>query len=371
MNLQDENLTDIIIRTIANKGPITFSEYMDIALYYPQLGYYTSSGDKIGKSGDYYTTPYFTTIFGELIAKQLEEMWLLLDKAPFTIVEYGAGTGVLCRDILNYLKKNEDLYNNLTYCIIEKSEEMREKERQIVDDKVYWYDSIKDIPKFTGCILSNELLDNFPVHLVVMDDELMEVYVDYDDKFVEVLKPSSPDLLNYFTELGVTLPKGYRTEVNLQALQWIGELGEALDKGFVLTVDYGFSAAEFYKPQRSSGSIICYYKHEVNENVYDKIGEQDITAHVNFSALVHWGIKNSLECTGFTNQANFMRMLGLVNHLKEMEENGTFNPAIQGQTVMLAYTLMLDMGSKFKVLVQHKGIQKPLLSGLQLSQKLV
>ena len=364
-------LTEIIIEKIRDNGPISFRDYMDMALYYPALGYYTSGQEKIGESGDYYTTPYVTSIFGDIIAKQLEEMWHLLGKGPFTIVEYGAGTGVLCRDILNYLKNNPDLYDNLTYCIIEKSEVMREKERAILPDKVVWYQSIGEIPKFTGCVLSNELLDNFPVYQVVMEDELMEFFVDYDNGFVELLQPASPALKKYFEELDVTLPKGFRTEINLQAIEWINEIAEALDKGFMLTIDYGYGSGELYQPQLSSGTIVCYYKHETNDKVFDKIGKQDITAHVNFSALVHWGIKKGLECTGFTNQANFMRTLGLVRYLRELEEKGKHNPASHKQNLMLANTLMLDMGGKFKVLIQHKGISRPFLSGLQLSQRFV
>jgi SAM-dependent MidA family methyltransferase len=364
-------LSEIIIKKIHDNGPISFRDFMDMALYYPHLGYYTSTEEKIGKSGDYYTTPYYTSIFGEMIGKQLEEMWQLLDKEPFIIVEYGAGTGVLCRDILNYLKNNKDLYHDLTYCIIEKSEVMREKERAILPEKVSWHQSPEEIPKINGCVLSNELLDNFPVHQVVMEDELMEVFVGFDKGFVELLRPASTKLKEYFEELKVTLPKGFRAEVNLQAIEWISEIAEALNKGFVLTIDYGFSSADLYRPERSLGSIVCYHKHEINENVFDKIGKQDITAHVNFSALVHWGIKKGLDCTGFTNQANFMRTLGLINYLREMEDSGKYDLAKHKEKLMFANTLMLDMGGKFKVLIQHKGVQKPLLSGLQLSKKFV
>src|SRR5690348_13700109 len=144
------SLSEIIIEKIRDEGPITFRDFMDMALYYPGLGYYTSNGEKIGKSCDFYTTPYVTGIFGDMIAKQLEEMWHVLNKKPFTIVEYGAGTGVLCQDILNYLKNNKELYDELTYCIIEKSEVMREKERAILQDKVHWYNTIEEIPKISG-----------------------------------------------------------------------------------------------------------------------------------------------------------------------------------------------------------------------------
>lgn len=365
------SLSEIITQKIRKDGPISFRDFMEIALYHPELGYYTSAGDKIGERGDFYTSPYFTSIFGELIGKQLEEMWHLLGRQAFTVVEYGAGTGALCRDILNQLKNNEELYDKLHYCIIEKSPVMREKEKMILPEKVSWYDTIQDIPAITGCILSNEVVDNFSVHQVVMEDELMEVFVDDENGFVERLNPASSALKNYLDQLKVRLPNGFRTEINLQAIEWIEEVAAALKKGFVLTIDYGYPSSELYSRDRSSGTLVCYNKHQVNYLPYSNIGEQDITAHVNFSALGHWGLQNGLEHCGFTNQAYFLRALGLVDHLKKMEESGKYKHASNQEKAFMIHTFLMDMGSKFKVLIQHKGLQQPTLSGLTFSQQLV
>ena len=362
-------LTEIIVQKIKTEGIVSFYDFMEMALYYPNLGYYTSPRDKIGKQGDYYTSPSFTCLYGQLIAKQLEEMWLLLGKKPFTVVEYGAGMGLLSLDILNQLKSNPQLYEQLNYFIIEKSEAMKKKEKTILNEKVTWYNSIQEIPKITGCILSNELLDNFSIHQVVMCDELMEVYVDYQDGFVEVLKPAPDELKDYLTELNVELPKGFRTEINIQLIDWIKDLAASLEQGFVLTIDYGFTSSELYRQHRRLGTLTCYNNHKINDNPYQKVGDQDITAHVNFSALNHWGELNGLKCCGFTEQANFLRSLGLVEHLRKME--GQSNPSDSGtmNNMVLLHTLLMDMGTKFKVLIQQKGMQESKLSGLQFSQK--
>lgn len=360
-------LSEIIIHKIKNEGPVSFRDFMDMCLYYPELGYYTSPGNKIGTDGDYYTSSSLTPMFGAMIGKQLEQMWEILNKEPFTVVEYGAGTGHLCHDILDYLKNNEALYKNLNYCIIEKSPIMRQKEKMHLHEKVSWFNSISEIPEIIGCILSNELIDNFPVHQVVMEDELMEVFVDYIDHFTELLKPASEPLVNYFAELNVILPKGFRTEINLNATAWIKEIAESLKKGFIITIDYGYSTAGMYSDSRRRGTLMCYNQHKTNETPYKNIGDQDITSHVNFSALCHWGYKNGLECCGLTNQASFLLALGFKDN--QSKENGKAKDLInQIQTEsFLTHTLLVDMGTKFKVLIQKKGVGKQELLGLRFS----
>ncbi len=356
-------LSEIIREKIQQQGPISFRDFMDMALYYPSLGYYNSGRNKIGKEGDFYTSPVLSSLFGEMIGKQLEEMWLLLDKKPFTIVEYGAGTGVLAFDILHYLENNFELYSHLHYCIIEKGEKMRHLQKDLLREKVSWYDSIKEIPAINGCILSNELLDNFPVHKVIMKDELMEVFVDYKNDFVEILQPANKDLKNYFDEQYITLPKDYCTEINHQALDWLKEISESLQSGFVLTIDYGFSSADLYSGKRNAGTLLSYKGHEINNSPYSNIGSQDITAHVNFSALAHWGEKYGLKCCGYTSQSNFLRSLGLMNSLRklEMENKDSDNKDF----IFQINKLLVAMGNKFKVLVQQKDTKCQMLTGMQ------
>jgi SAM-dependent MidA family methyltransferase len=357
-------LSDIIINKIKYDGPISFHDYMEMCLYFPELGYYMTESTKIGKSGDYLTSPLLSPVFGELIGKQLEEMWRLLGEKPFTIVEYGAGTGALCCSILNFLKCNTKLYNELNYCIIEKSPTMRSMEQGYLNEKVSWHESIHDISNINGCILSNELVDNLSTHRVVMKDGLKEVFVDYKHDFIEILRPARKELIDYLAELKVNLPEGYRTEINLNAINWIKEIGTHLKTGYVLTIDYGNPSFELYNAYRKDGTLICYNKHRINSNPYNNIGIQDITSHVNFSALCLWGFKNGLDYCGFTDQLRFLVGLGFSEHIKKKEVNGE-DYLNYKKEMFLTQTLLKDMGPKFKILVQQKNVPKYELMGLK------
>ena len=358
-----------IIQKISEEGPISFHDFMEMALYCPNEGYYTSPAEKIGKNGDYYTSPCLGSIFGEMIAKQLEEMWCLLNKQPFSIIEYGAGNAVLAHHILNYLQHNQQMYNELTYYIIEKSPQMRVKEAANLHDfkdKARWIDSIKDIANVNGCILSNELLDNFAVHQVIMQEELMEVFVDYNGAFTEQLKPAPASLKEYLQRLNTHLPAGHRTEINLEAEKWLNEIATVLASGFIITIDYGYSSAELY--QKKQGTLLCYHKHTINDDPYINVGEQDITCHVNFSALLQQGEKQGLDCCGFTNQSNFLRSLGITEYLRRLEEKNK-QPAAIAEAASL-FSLLTQLGQRIKVLVQKKGLDQVLLSGMKFPLRL-
>ncbi|HLG38084.1 MAG TPA: SAM-dependent methyltransferase [Chitinophagaceae bacterium] len=337
-----------------------------MCLYYPGEGYYTSPKEKIGKNGDFYTSANVSGLFGAMIGRQLEEMWNLTGGKEFIVVEYGAGTGMLCHDILDYLKGNRKFYSRLTYCIIEKSPVMREKEKSLLQEKVCWCNSIHELPAFTGCVLSNEVVDNFSVHRVMMRDVLMEIFVDYKEEgFTEVMKPATKELATYFAELNVVLPEDFCTEINLEAIEWIKEIGNCLKKGYVLTIDYGFPSSKLYHPRRCNGTLLCYHKHTLNDQLYKNIGEQDITSHINFSALSHWGYKNDLIPVGFTSQASFLVNLGWQDYLnKTLLQHGDNYQKLR-QYSFLKYTLLLDMGQKFNVFIQGKSIPGTKLKGVK------
>jgi SAM-dependent MidA family methyltransferase len=353
-----------VVRHIRDNGPISSRDFMEMCLYDEELGYYTAKESIVGKDGDFYTSCTVSPIFGIVMAKQLEEMWILMGKPQFTIVEYGAGTGALAKAILDQLSKNEEMYAELRYFIIEKSPLMRQKEKELLPDKVEWIDSIQEIAGFQGCVLSNELLDNFAVHRVVMQSDLMEVFVNFEDGFAEELRPANTALKEYLIELGVELPLGYHTEINLQALEWLSDIAIAMRRGYLLTIDYGYTNLEMYKPSRSQGTMLCYHRHKVNDSIYAHIGAQDITCHVNFSALSHWGAKNGLNECGFTSQSNFLMALGFRNELFKMlsAEKDVMQAAVKATAI--SNTLLMDMGSKFKVLIQEKGMQQEKLSSL-------
>lgn len=360
-------LAEIIKGRIQKEGPISFRDFMEMALYYPELGYYDSKKDKIGANGDFYTSPYLSASFGAMIARQMEEMWQLLEEKPFKIIEYGAGTGLLCYDILNYLKHHSPkFYDNLTYYIIEKSAGMRKIEHKYLREKVVWANQIEEIPEIDGCVLSNELVDNLAVHQVVMREELNEIFVDCKDgNLIEIFKPASSELKQYFSELNIKLPYGFRTEANLEAVNWMHHIGDSLHKGYVMTIDYGELSTDLYNIRRRFGTLLCYNRHKRNDNPYQDIGNQDITTHTNFSALYHWGHQYGLDYCGMVNQANFLLGLGIKEYDEEISKNIPSDLKSLKQKNMITQTLLIDMGLKFKVLIQRKEIQNYPLKGLQ------
>ncbi|MCE8427550.1 MAG: SAM-dependent methyltransferase [Candidatus Methanoperedens sp.] len=359
-------LSDIIIKKIRKECPISFRDFMEMALYHPELGYYMTEREKIGKSGDFYTSTDVTCVFGEMIARQLEEMWCIMGKKEFTVVEIGAGNGLLSKDVIDHLKKNGDLYQKLNYFIIEKSPRMQKEQKKLLPEKVKWCDSINELREIEGCIFSNELVDAFPVHQVLMEDDLMEVFVDYRDSFIEIKRPANNALKGYLSELNVGLPCGFRTEINLEAVKWIKEIGTSLKKGFVITIDYGYPSSELYQEYRNKGTLMCYFRHTVNESPYMHIGEQDITSHVNFSALSHWGCKNGLETCGLTDQAHFLMGIGIEDYLKDLIEKV---PENYSRKMLQLKNLIMGMGETFKILIQVKGIECNELSGLRVPSR--
>jgi SAM-dependent MidA family methyltransferase len=358
-------LSEIIIKRIKKDGPISFRDFMEMALYYPKLGYYNSMDTKIGADGDFYTSANLSASFGAMLGRQIEEMWRLLGKKPFKIVEYGAGTGLLCHDILDYLKKNKALYAGLCYCIIEKSGSMREIEKKYLMEKVSWYDSIDEIPDINGCIISNELIDNFAVHQVVMEEQLKEVFVDYKNGFEEILLPAAKILVDYFKTLNVDLPKGFRTEINIEALSWLKDISRFLVKGYVMTIDYGSISSDLYDNRRRSGTLLCYNKHQKNENPYQLIGSQDITSHTNFSALKIWGLNYGLDCCGMTDQTNFLLALGIKKFQNDVLTKPINKAQVKIHEAYFNIGLLLSMGTKYKVLIQQKGMEKKTLMGFK------
>ncbi len=398
-DLGHPDLVKIIQDRITSRGRITFAEFMEMALYTPDLGYYTSGGEKIGLEGDYYTSTDLHPLFGEMMGRQLVQIvekseglaWPARARgvedeirSPLMIIEMGAGKGILCQDILNYIRRvHPQVYQCLTYWIIEKSPNMirRQKDRllpYIQDDKVKWAAGL-DHPVFLkgiiGFVLSNELLDAFPVHrLVKMGGALKEIYVTLKDgRFQEILDvPSRPDLPNYFEKLGVVLEEGQQAEVNLKALDWIKQVGRSLSQGVVITVDYGYPAAELYSPDRKRGTFLCYYQHRVSENPYIRVGRQDMTAHVDFTSLVRAGREVGLEVTGFTNQEYFLMGLGITREMETRLQRHGDLPA--GQAGLQSREKELEamknliapdgLGRVFKILIQHKRLKGLKLDGL-------
>jgi SAM-dependent MidA family methyltransferase len=373
-----ELLKQFILSRIAEKGAVPFSQFMEWCLYHPEYGYYQSEDLRIGKEGDYYTSPCVHPLFGGMVAKQLSQMAEILGEGNFDVVEMGGGRGFLCQDILNWAKKKTpDFFNRLRYYLLETSpsllKEQKERLRPYEEEgKIDWMDPIifeKEKDRIRGCILSNELVDAFPVHQVVFDHgKLKEVYVTrHDGQLKEVMdEPSDPALLSYFESMGIRLQEGQRAEVNLRALDWMEKVGRFLERGFVLTVDYGYLAEELYAPHRRSGTLLCYYRHQASQNPYEHLGEQDITSHVNFTDLIKKGEEVGLRFAGLVPQYRFLIALGI---LQEMDSLGQDLSELDGLKMRLSLMHLIEpeagMGEMFKVLIQRKRIDGPLLEGLR------
>ena len=349
---------------IGAKGRITFEEFMELALYSPRGGYYSSKEDIWGKEGDYLTSVDMSPVFGRVLAKQINEIWGILgSSAPFHLVEVGAGRGNLSAAILDAVREQHpDLAEVLSLVIVDSHPSLSVEGWEIVAR----YDRIEDIHgEVAGIVLSNELIDAFPVHIVVQGEELMEFYVALDNgEFVEVLDaPSTPRLQEYLTRAGVTLQGGQRIEVNLRALDWIERVGRLLKRGFVVTIDYGYPAREYFLPRRG-GHLLCHYRHSVNEEPYMRVGRQDITSHVDFSALAFYGRQAGLEVAGFTTQLNYLLGMGVLEELEEVtafDEKGV--ESIARNQGIKRLIMPGGMGDIFKVMVQSKGVNAPNLAG--------
>lgn len=368
-----DQLKQKIIDKIKKQGPITFNIFMEMALYYPGLGYYTSNNTVIGRKGDFYTSPHLHPIFGLMIARQLEEMWEVMGKpSEFHAVEIGAGAGYLCNDIFNYVQ-GSDLFNSLKYTIVELNPFIMQSQKKLLSgfsEKVKWVPTLKDINQVKGCIFSNELLDAFPVHIVEMNGELNEIYVGFNsDGFFDFKqKVSSLKLSNYFNAFLHNIPKGYRTEINLKIKDWLREIEEVLFEGFILTIDYGYTAREYYDEERSKGTLLCYHEHQINENPYKNIGKQDITAHINFSSLKKWGDEIGLKNLGYCSQGTFLVSSGIDEVITEFYSN---SPDYQTEILKIKGLLFPQaMGESHRVMVQYKGKGSPELRGFSMRNQI-
>lgn len=362
-----------IRRRIAERGAITFAEFMEVALFWSGGGYYLAD-DPIGSTGDYYTSPQVHPAFGSLLAVQLFQMWQLLERPdPFTVVELGAGNGILGRDVAAYgLTVPQDFAASLRYLCLDR--------RTIpgIEATLPSVGSIPDISRvaatglpfqgFRGCLLSNELFDSFPVHQVtVQDGGLREVYVTVvgDELTPSLGEPSNPALATRFERLGIDLAEGQTAEVSLGLESWAQEAANCLEAGFVLTVDYGQLAAELYSPlRRYRGTLTTYYRHTQTDSPFKFVGRQDITAQVDFSSVVQAGRRVGLEPLGIVSQRQFLQNLGLDRMVQRLGASDLTQRTSQTNRAGMVDLARPGGLGDFKVLVQGKGVGQPELWGL-------
>lgn len=359
-------LVTVLLERILAQGPLSFAAFMESCLYHPQYGYYMGARQRIGRDGDFFTSSSVHAIFGQLIAKQLHQMWEILGcPADFIIAEQGAGTGHLALDILTALQADyPDFYSKQRYFIVEISEGNRLRQGELLishHSRVSWCEQ-SELQGMVGCYLSNELIDAFPVHLVEKrEGKLLEVCVNVEHgTFHEILQePTTEALSTYLKWVGVDLAEGNRAEINLAGSSWMRNVAELLQRGFVLTIDYGYLASELFAPWRTSGTLMCYYQHTTDDNPYIRIGEQDLTTHVDFSALIKAGEESGLQQLFYGDQCKFLLGLGFVDALLQAQAHTVEPHHAQALRLTLKNLILPEggMGEIFKVLIQGKGVE--------------
>lgn len=340
-------------------GWLPFARYMELALYAPGLGYYTAGARKFGAAGDFITAPELSDLFGRTLARQLAE--IMAHSAPF-LLELGAGSGKLAVDVLAELERMDALPER--YAILEVSADLRERQRQRMSerlphllDRVEWLDALPEA--IDGAVFGNEVLDALPVHLVRWaDGGVLERGVAVDGEgFVWQDRPATGEVLEAARRIEV--PDDYLSELPLAANGLIASLAQRLQQGALLFIDYGFGMREFYHPQRRRGTLMCHYRHHSHDDPFYLPGLQDITAHVDFTAVAEAGVDAGLDFLGYTSQAFFLLNCGLTDFLGEVSPDDVQAYApLSGQVQKL--TSPAEMGELFKVVALGRGLASPL-----------
>jgi len=336
---------------LAEQNWISFARYMELALYEPGLGYYAGGAAKLGTAGDFVTAPELGSLFGRTLARQVAA---LLEPGA-AILEFGAGSGALAAALLDALPAGQP------YLILEPSAELAERQRLRLGDRARWLTRLPE--RFRGVVLANEVVDAMPVHAVVWArDGIAERGVCVDrGALAWSERPAQGAVLAAAREIGPELPPSgrYESELGLAGRAWIGALAGMLEVGTILILDYGFPAREYYHPQRSMGTLMCHYRHRAHQDPFYLPGLQDITAHVDFSALAHAAADAGLDVLGYATQADFLVNCGITEVLGEADASDVrrYAPlAAQAQKLLSP----AEMGELFKVLALGRGIAGPL-----------
>ena len=372
------NISKLLLDKVINKiranstQRITFREYMELCLYDEEYGYYNSEKFNIGTQGDFFTSTSVSADFAQLLAIQLHQFWQLLGQPQcFQLVEMGAGEGYLAIHILLFLEQNyPHIIENLEYIIIEKSTSLKAKQQKLLSEKISSKIKVKwsileelNDESIVGCFFSNELLDAMAIHLVTWrNKQLQEVYLSYENSHIQEIYDnlSTAKINDYFSKNGIKFssvyPDNYRTEVNLQALNWLAKVAKKLQRGYLLTIDYGYTADKYYHPQRFQGTLKCYSSHRHHDNPYVNIGIQDITSHVNFTSLEQYGLDYGLDVIGIIPQAIFLMNLGLGDRLNQLSNANISLEEILSRRSQLHNLINPEGLGNFKVLLQTKKV---------------
>ena len=338
-------------------GAISFHEFMQLALHAPGLGYYSAGSRKFGEAGDFITAPEISPLFARCLARAIQPVLASLPQAQ--LLEVGAGSGRMAAGILQELATLHSSPER--YTILELSADLKQRQAETLEpyaERVAWQDSLPD--NFNGIVLANELLDAMPVHRVVWQQgKLLECYVGCEaDRFVWQVGGLSDLRLQarfdtILAQLG-ELPDGYVTEINLAAEDWIKTVGEQFQQGMLLLIDYGFARHEYYHPQRGQGTLMCHYRHRAHDDPLILVGLQDITAHVDFTAMADSALEAGMQVAGYTTQAHFLLGSGLTELVEQHSGDARQQLEIANQIKRL--TLPQEMGELFKVMALTKNL---------------
>ena len=368
-------LAELLAERIRRFGPITFAEYMRECLYHPVHGYYRQP--EVRRFADYYTSVDVHPIFGRLLARQFAQMWEQLGcPGEFRLVEAAAGTGRLAGHILDFARvKLPNFYQALRYFAVERSpvrcDQMATRlAPHIADGRCA--SSIEMPAKIpVGCVFSNELLDALPAHRVLQQDGTQqEIFVICDGAgFRDIpMALSTCAITEYFAAQQISLVEGQHAEAGLEACDCIMEVGRRLERGFVLTIDYGHEAKDLFDAHHMAGTALAYANHRTSEEFYVAPGQQDLTAHVNFTALKMWGERSGLEALGLVSQTAFLLALGQANEFADLYDEGMDETErVRARLQLKTLIFPEGMGERFQVLVQQKGVPGANLTGLSSS----
>jgi SAM-dependent MidA family methyltransferase len=362
-----QQLITLIQKTVnAQKGWISFAEFMHLALYAPSLGYYSAGSQKFGDSktggGDFVTAPQISPLFAQTLSNQIAPV---LNITQGNILELGAGTGKLAADILLTLAENGSAPTK--YFILEVSDHLRQVQMETLQNKlpqdlVQRVEWLTELPSnFNGVMIGNEVLDAIPVHIVhVKDGGIYErgIVIEGEEFAWQDMVLSEQSLFDVVSKLN--LPEGYVTEVCPAASGLITSLAHSLQQGIILMIDYGFSAREYYHPQRNQGTLMCHYQHYAHSDPFINLGLQDITAHVDFTSMAHAGVNNGLALSGFCSQAQFLMNCGILELMSQVSPHdmARYAPLAAAAQKLLSPA---EMGDLFKVIAFSKNIDEPLV----------
>jgi SAM-dependent MidA family methyltransferase len=363
-------LRALICQEIDRTGALNFARYMALALYAPGLGYYSAGTTKFGRAGDFVTAPEISPLFGFCVARQCQPILTSLTNAD--ILELGAGSGKLAAHILQYLQQQNCLPAH--YYIVEISSDLKQRQQQYLQQhlsaelfsRCIWLDSLENF-SFSGMIIANEVMDALPVHLFKIEKGVQELYVTHAAQQLQwQFAPATTAVKKSVADLKINFAEGYQSEINLNMQPWLTTLSQILKQGAILLFDYGFPRAEYYHPQRNQGTLLCHYRQHAHDNPLLWPGLQDITAHVDFTAVAEAAENLNLDVTGYTNQANFLMNMKITQLLSLLESDSITQ--INAKQALKKLLFPGEMGEMFKAMALTRNLPL-ILQGFALSDQ--